>query len=104
MKRVVLLASIAAFEVDEDSEVLPGPVFVHRTVDGNAGWLSLPSWQLKGETLQEKGEALRRAVDRVVAEFKPKPKCGNDGTKWGRTDCEYDENGRCIHCGEEIPY
>ena len=34
---------------------------------------------------------------------KPSPKCGHDG--WGRQDnCEYDDNGVCIHCGEEIPF
>ena len=32
------------------------------------------------------------------------PACGNDGTKWNRPDCEYDEQGVCIHCGEEIPF
>jgi len=35
---------------------------------------------------------------------KCKPKCGNDGTKWNRNECEYDEAGNCIHCGEGIPF
>ena len=31
-------------------------------------------------------------------------KCGNDGTKWSRDACEYDEQGVCIHCKEGIPF
>jgi len=35
------------------------------------------------------------------------PKCGNHSrVPFGfvRLNCEYDENGVCIHCGEEIPF
>jgi len=32
------------------------------------------------------------------------PKCGNDGTKWNRDHCVYGDNGKCIHCGGEVPY
>jgi hypothetical protein len=37
-------------------------------------------------------------------EMKEVPKCGNDGSRWTRFDCKYDENDNCIHCGEGIPF
>jgi hypothetical protein len=47
------------------------------------------------------GQAIKEERQRLDRE---KPLCGNDGSKWCRDNCEYDESNRCIHCGEGIPY
>lgn len=40
-------------------------------------------------------------------EERPRPKCGYDPSRvsigFVRLNCEYDEDGNCIHCGESVP-